>query len=353
MGLALPLPPVTTTSTNMTSTPAVDYNNWDQCARTCSEVALCSPLSPQPPDRFEVVAPLEGGPRDLDGYGANGSEWHLWLRRAVSQNKITTLASFNSLDGGFSAGPNAGLLCEAHRQGIRVVDWDTVCNLYADFDFVDHPERILNETAMHIWVEMAAHFMVEAGIDGFGLDIEGPIYTLLDANSSARESLTNMLVTLKARMEARVPGSLLAVWVQGGAPWNSAFSIAQLQAAFKAVDQFWSMDYSACGMPYTGMAEAPWRWTKNCAAAMDALGFPRGQVVHVFPWHGCDFNCGNASNSLGGVNCTGLERAVAVGPRSGYANPDLLPGERAVSTPGCALPPSPALPAHLPGHILP
>lgn len=37
---------------------------------------------------------------------------------------------------------------------------------------------------MNIWAEMAAHFMVATGIDGFGLDIEGAIYTLLAANST-------------------------------------------------------------------------------------------------------------------------------------------------------------------------
>ena len=103
---------------------------------------------PQPPPRFEVVAPLVGGPRDLDAYGANGSEWNLWLSKAVSQSKVTTVASMNSISGGFSSGLQAGLLCEAHRQGVRVVDWDTVSNLHEPFAFVNFPERILNATAM-------------------------------------------------------------------------------------------------------------------------------------------------------------------------------------------------------------
>ena len=161
-------------------------------------------------------------------------------------------------------------------------------------------------TARHIWAEMAANFMTAAGIDGFGLDIEGPIYTLLGANSSARAALTATLVALKARMQARVPGSLLAVWVQGGEPWTSDFDYAQLQAAFRAVDQFWVMDYSACGFPYAGMAEAPWRWVKSGQDTMDKLGFPRDKLVHVFPWHSCDFNCGKPGNPYGGVNCSGL-----------------------------------------------
>ena len=39
-------------------------------------------------------------------------------------------------------------------------------------------------------------------------------------------SLTTMLVTLTAHV--------LAVWVHGGAQWNSGFSRAQLRAAFEA-----------------------------------------------------------------------------------------------------------------------
>jgi hypothetical protein len=85
---------------------------------------------------------------------------------------------------------------------------------------------------MHVWAEMAAHFMAATGIDGFGLDIEGEIYTLLDGNSTARAAFTAMLVTLKARMQARVPGSLLAIWVQGGSPF-AAFDYEQLQASHR------------------------------------------------------------------------------------------------------------------------
>lgn len=120
--------------------------SWFECAATCSDPTLCSPLNPQPPPRFEVVAPIVGGPRNENAYGANGSEWKLWLSEAVSQRKITTMASFNSNVGGFSDGLQRGLLCEAHRQGIRVVDWDTVSCLYQDFNFVNFPERIMNAT---------------------------------------------------------------------------------------------------------------------------------------------------------------------------------------------------------------
>ena len=146
--------------------------SWWACAETCEDVSLCSPLSPQPERRREVVAPLAGGARDLFAYGANGSEWKLWLDPEISGGKITTIPVFNSVAGGFSGGTNRGLLCAAHRLGDRVVDWDTVAGIYGPFEFVNFPERILNNTARDIWIEMAVHFMVASGIDGFALDIE-------------------------------------------------------------------------------------------------------------------------------------------------------------------------------------
>ena len=137
---------------------------WWNCAATCDDVRLCSALSPQPAaGRPEVVAPLVGGARDLFAYGANGSEWKLWLDPAVSGHKITTIPVFNSVAGGFSAGTNAGFLCEAHRQGIRVLDWDTVAGMFAPFEFVNFPERILNDTARDVWIELAVHFMLASG----------------------------------------------------------------------------------------------------------------------------------------------------------------------------------------------
>jgi hypothetical protein len=139
--------------------PTAAIDSWFQCPLTCGDPSLCAPLNPQPPPRFEVVAPLVGGPRDLDAYGANGSEWNLWLSEAVSQSKVTTVASMNSISGGFSSGLQAGLLCEAHRQGVRVVDWDTVSNLHEPFAFVNFPERILNATAMRnqLWASLRCH----------------------------------------------------------------------------------------------------------------------------------------------------------------------------------------------------
>ena len=139
------------------------------------------------------------------------------------------------------------------------------------------------------------------------MDWEGAVYTLMSNNATARAALTETVVTLKAKMEARVPGSILAVWIDpGGSPWTDDFTADQLQAAFGAVDYFYAMDYSACGWPYSGMANAPTSWVERGQARLDSLGFPKSKIVHVFPWHSCDFNCGTADNPLGGVNCSHL-----------------------------------------------
>ena len=287
--------------------PPAEQPFWWSCVRTCHDPSLCSSLNPQPKPRWEVVAPQGGGWPDGFGDGMNGSEWKVWLSPTISGQKVTSVPSFNSRDGGFSAGPNAGLLCEAHRRGIRVLDWDTAGSIRPSFWSYQHPERILNTTEMQIWAEMLAHFMVSSGIDGFGLDIEGPILQLMAANSSARAALTDTLTTLKARMQAVVPGSLLAVWTGGaGAPWGDYFSKAQMSTAFKTVDQFWVMLYGGCGWPYAGMANAPLPLIEQGFSTMMRLGFPLRQMVAVFPWFSCDFDCGDADNPYGGRGCARL-----------------------------------------------
>eukprot|EP01052_Picozoa_sp_SAG31_P027524 SAG31_NODE_2582_length_5436_cov_1.573356_11_plen_244_part_00 len=175
-----------------------------------------------------------------------------------------------------------------------------MAGLYGPFEFINHPERILNATARDVWIEMAVQFMLASGIDGFGLDIEGSIYTLMSSSGAAREALTATLEKLKARMQQVVEGSLLAVWIQRGHPWNQLFSAEQMHRATAAVDQFWSMEYSACGFPYSGMAEAPWQWVRGNLATAISLGISRKKIVQVFPWHDCDYNCGKD------VNCSTL-----------------------------------------------
>ena len=162
------------------------------------------------------------------------------MQPRISGGKVTAMPTFNARADGFSSGTSAGFLCEAHRQGIRVMDSDTISGIYGPFSLMSND--IFNETAMVIWAEAAAHFMVSAGIDGFSLDLEGPIYTLMDTNATARTALTAALVRLKARMQALVPGSLLTAWTaSGGNPWTSAFSVEQMAATIHAVDQFWIM----------------------------------------------------------------------------------------------------------------
>ena len=149
---------------------------WWTCMQTCKNASgkptpeLCSPLNPQPNHSWEVVAPQVGGNIDGFSYGANGTEWRQWMQPHISGGKVTTMPTFNARQDGFSAGINAGFLCEAHRQGIRVVDTDTIDGIYSPYSLMSND--IFNDTAMIIWAEAAAHFMVSAGIDGFSLDLE-------------------------------------------------------------------------------------------------------------------------------------------------------------------------------------
>ena len=84
---------------------------------------------------------------------------------------------------------------------MRVIDWDTAGSIFPAYWSYSHPERIMNATNMHTWIELLAHFMVASGIDGFSLDIEGPILQLLEVNATARDALVTMLTKLKERME--------------------------------------------------------------------------------------------------------------------------------------------------------
>jgi hypothetical protein len=153
---------------------------WWECVQTCKDPStgkptpeLCSPLNPQPNHTWEVVAPQVGGSLDEFIYGANGTEWRQWMQPSISGGKVTAMPTFNARQSGFSGGTSAGFLCEAHRQGIRVMDSDTIDGIFSPFNL--NSQDIFNETAMVIWAEAAAHFMVSAGIDGFspGLLIQG------------------------------------------------------------------------------------------------------------------------------------------------------------------------------------
>ena len=153
---------------------------------------------------------------------------------------MTAMPTFNGWSPGYSLGSNAGFLCEAHRQGIRVMDADTLLDLYSPFSLTNHD--IFNESAMVIWAETVAHFMISAGLDGFSIDPEDAFYTFMATDASARAAFISALVRLKSRMQAVLPGSLLAVWIAaGGAPWSHAFTTEQMATVIETVDQLWIM----------------------------------------------------------------------------------------------------------------
>ena len=290
--------------------------DYAQCVLTCRDLRgepapqLCRPLpaaaaaaaatadargaSSESP--IGVVAVDVGGPRDASQYGSNGSEWRQWL--PANGNAISSVPVFNSAAYGFSSGLNAGLLCAAHARGIRILDTDIVGGMFGGFNLEHSFLRVENRTAMLEYVELAVHVMVGYGIDGFALDVEGSIYSVLESNAAARAGWTDFLVTLKARMVEAVPGAHLSVWcATTGGPWNRHFAPAQIDAAVEAVDEFLIMGYSLCTFM---VANAP---LPTLAARFDeilgrppygsrgALGIPAAKWVLVLPWWGCDFNC--------------------------------------------------------------
>jgi di-N-acetylchitobiase len=300
---------------------------WWTCVQTCKDPRtgkptpeLCSPLNPQPNNAWETVAPQVGGERDHFIYGANGTEWRQWMRPQISGGKVTAMPTFNGWNPGYSSGSNAGFLCEAHRQRIRVMDSDTLLGLYSPFSLANHD--IFNESAMVIWAEATAHFMVSAGIDGFSIDLENAFYTFMDTDAAARAAFVSALARLKSRMQAVLPGSLLAVWIAaGGAPWSNKFTKAQMATTVDTVDQFWIMNYAMCGHPYAdvgaGMSNDPLPFIDSILNTTLALGIPAEKLVSGFPWYNCNFDCGAAGNPHGGVNCSKLRpKEFCPGPNS-------------------------------------
>jgi spore germination protein YaaH len=126
----------------------------------------------------------------------------------------------------------------------------------------------------------------------------------MDTNATARTALT--------AMQALVPGSLLTAWTaSGGNPWTSVFSKAEMAATIQAVDQFWIMEYAMCGHPPNdrsgGMSNDPMPFIEQYLNVTLGLGIPASKIVVAFPWYNCDFDCGEAGNPAGGVNCSALK----------------------------------------------
>lgn len=65
-----------------------------------------------------------------------------------------------------------------------------------------------------------------------------------------------------------------------------------------------------CGKPYAdlsgGMSNDPMPFIEQGWNVTLALGIPASKVVAAFPWYNCDYDCGEAGNPGGGVNCSGL-----------------------------------------------
>ena len=283
--------------------PPPHADDYYHCLETCSPMSLCKPLKPGPA-RFEVevFASAVGGAHEGFAYGQNGSEWRNWLLGAGG-SKISHIILMNS-QMGVDTGAHDGLLCEAHRRGIRILDGGIVDScLGASFN--SRPDDLLNTTLVDLWVAKSAHFIQSSGLDGAFLDYEGPMYRAMAQSNGShlREGLTAAMSKLKGAMEAAVPGSQLAMAVGiTGEPWNQQFTPEQINSTIHSVDRFFFMDYSFCGHHYSGLANSGLFFIKERLKKMrESLGFPNGQLIAGWPWWGCDFQCHEKD-----VNCTHL-----------------------------------------------
>jgi hypothetical protein len=137
--------------------------DFARCVLTCRDLSgtpapqLCHSLGGAAPPSFEVWGVSAGGARDNYIYGANGSEWRQWL--PAQGKKVTTIPVFNSAAYGFSSSVNDGLLCEAHKRGIRVVDSDIVGGMFGAYALAHGFGKVVNATAMREFVELAVHMV--------------------------------------------------------------------------------------------------------------------------------------------------------------------------------------------------
>ena len=116
-------------------------------ASVCDGGALCRPLSPQPAFTHEVVAYRADG-----AYGSNVSEYALY-----DYSKVTAIADY-------SWNYANETICTAHKHGVRVLGF----NMY-DMGALHSELFYSNESRMNAWIETAARFTYDRGMDGIML----------------------------------------------------------------------------------------------------------------------------------------------------------------------------------------
>ena len=171
---------------------------------------LCRPLSPQPQHQSETVA--------FHAPGMYGAEADSWL--TYDFDKLTAIGMFTSVD--------PELLCRAHANRVRVLDWFT-CNgpngdpaYHGGIQLNPHnqPWMLLNATEIAMYVEYSTACIVKHGLDGMVIDVESlpwpSITTFNSTNATAnairsevRSGLTDLICALKHALRVAIPGSIL------------------------------------------------------------------------------------------------------------------------------------------------
>jgi len=240
---------------------------------SCSDAALCQPLSTPPPKR-EVFAFFTGNWSNLDFA------------------TMTTAAAFRAID--------PQLVCHAHSLGVRVVR-------SAPFDVT----QITNATARVAWVASSLASVKVSGIDGLNLDIEG--------YKGQPAPLTALVTELYIAMKAWNAHSQLSFDLSWSPDGQSAhYDHAALSKVLDFIvpmdyDEPWNTKVAAANSPIGNLAKGVAQYIK--------AGVPAEKLVIGLPWYGWDYPCDKGTPAPGcAVVVPEGQKWLGWATQVGYAN---------------------------------
>ena len=222
----------------------------------CSDASLCAPITAT--YEKEVFGFLSSEKK-----GADNSSWV-----NLDFNQITTVAWDTSPE----------LICEAHRNGVRVV--------------ANTPRYGLglgsNKTALDAWVKDLVTMVQGTFIDGVVFDYEYPIFPFSDG----QQELVNIVAATTGALHAAIPTSQTSVCVPFVPDHDNRYY--DFKGMADASDIFYIMFYDTQTSIYGQCIAGPGASLSLAAHALDAyaaLGVPANKTVLGVPWYAHDYEC--------------------------------------------------------------
>lgn len=239
----------------------------------CADPVLCRPLSPQPNytrHRTAFHVNRNGG---ILGDSASGREWQTY-----DLAKATAIALFTPLE--------PELLCAAHKQGVRILDWSNFISGGANnpHNPYNDPSLLLSPAKIATWIDNSVTALVANGYDGAMLDIEVGF-----SDKPHRDGLKAAICGLKAKLEAAIPGSLVAFatayYIQGNPYDYAAIAACGVLLMPMTYCDVWIYNNTATKIPSQRYAGAcnPLPSLRNELAAYSAAGIAASQIAPILP----------------------------------------------------------------------